>query len=96
MPAGAAELVLDITPGFLDGLRSRRAWPEVDQSLNMRESFFAREFFPDFCLRRSQSRRPKQRGEAENSCDLQGVSVKRHDRPMFLDWRLTQTPDNFH
>ena len=51
LPAGAAELVLNITPGFLDGLRSGRAWPEVDQSLNMCESLLARKFFPDFCLR---------------------------------------------
>src|SRR5882757_971166 len=48
LPAGAAELVLDITPGFLDGLRSRRAWPEVDQSLNIRESFFTRDLLPNF------------------------------------------------
>ena len=51
MPAGAAELVLDITPGFLDGLGSRRTRAEVDQLLNMRESFLTRKFFPDFCLR---------------------------------------------
>ncbi len=51
LPARAAELVLDITPGFLDSLGSRRARSEIDQSLNMRESFLTRKFFPDFCLR---------------------------------------------
>jgi hypothetical protein len=52
LPARPAELILDIMPGFFDSLGSRRAWPEIDQSPNMRESFLTRKFFPDFCLRR--------------------------------------------
>ena len=64
-PAGAAELVLDVTPGFLDGLRSSRSRPELDQLLNMRESFFTRKFFPDFCLRCRRRIRTKYR-DADN------------------------------
>jgi hypothetical protein len=52
LPARTAELVLDIIPGFFDSLGSRRARPEIDQSLNMRESFLTRDLLPDFCLRR--------------------------------------------
>ena len=51
LPARLMELVLDVMPGFFNRFGSRRAWPEVDQSLNMRESFLARDFFPDFWLR---------------------------------------------
>src|SRR5438876_3751913 len=51
-PARTEELVLDIMPGFFDRLGSRGAWPEIDQSPNMRESFLTRDLLPDFCLRR--------------------------------------------
>jgi hypothetical protein len=39
LPTGAAELVLDVMPGFFNGFRSSRAWSEIDQSLNVGESF---------------------------------------------------------
>src|SRR4029077_2777613 len=53
LPARTVELVLDIVPGFFDSLGSRRARPEIDQLLNMRESFHTRNLLPDFCLRRA-------------------------------------------
>ena len=51
LPSRTAELVLNIMPGFFDRLGSRWAWTEIDQSLNVRESFFTGKFFPDFYLR---------------------------------------------
>src|SRR5262249_19042898 len=40
LPAGAAKLLLDVMPGFFDSLGSRWARSEIDQSLNVGESFF--------------------------------------------------------
>jgi len=65
LPTGAAELVLDVMPGFFNGFRSSRAWSEIDQSLNVGERFLTRKFFPDFCLRRRRRIRTNDRSESK-------------------------------
>jgi hypothetical protein len=53
VPVRTAELLLDVLPGFFNRFRSGRARPEVDQLLNMRESFLTGKFFPNLRLRRA-------------------------------------------
>src|SRR5690349_15184807 len=73
IPAGAAELVLDVTPGFLDGLRSRRARPEVDQALDVSQGFVPGDLLPNFRCARLCNRSREQ--EKWNLC------CKRNRRP---------------
>ena len=53
MPAGMPKLLLDVIPGFFNRVRAGRVWPQIDESLNMSQSFLAREFFPDLRLHRT-------------------------------------------
>jgi hypothetical protein len=39
LPAGMTELFLDVLPGLFNCFGSRRARPEIDKFLDMRESF---------------------------------------------------------
>ena len=47
MPAGMPKLLLDVIPGFFNRVRAARVWPQIDEPLNMNQSFLAREFLPD-------------------------------------------------
>src|SRR5438128_1471450 len=53
MPAGVSKLLLDVIPGFFNRVRAPRVWPQIDESLNMSQSFLAREFLPDLRLHRT-------------------------------------------
>ena len=53
MPTGVPKLLLDVIPGFFNRVRAPRVWPQIDEPLNMSQSFLAREFLPDLRLRRA-------------------------------------------
>src|SRR5438093_10471501 len=53
LPPDQPKLILDVIPGFFDRFRSRRTRPEVNQALDMSQSFFTGKLFPNPRLRRS-------------------------------------------
>src|SRR6266481_5235767 len=53
MPAGMPKLLLDVIPSFFDRVRAGRMRTQIDEPLNMSQSFLAREFLPNLRLRRT-------------------------------------------
>ena len=47
LPPDQPKLILDVIPGFFDRFRPRRTRPEVNQALDMSQSFFTGKLFPD-------------------------------------------------
>src|SRR6476661_2063034 len=97
LPSRPAKLILNVSSGLFDSLGASRAWPEINEALNLGKSFLAREFLPNLCLCRAQRASLNKRDEKKNRHALQSVSVKDRHPPMLLDWRSPRrTPYNFH
>ena len=52
MPAGMPKLLLDVIPGLFNRVRASGVRTQIDEPLNMSQSFLAREFLPDLRLLR--------------------------------------------
>jgi hypothetical protein len=50
LPTCQSKLILDVRPGFFDGLRSRRTRAQLNETLNVDKSFLAGKFFPELAL----------------------------------------------
>src|SRR6266478_7325934 len=87
LPSRPTKLILNVISGFFDSLGASRARPEINEALNMSKGFIAREFFSNLCICRAQRAGLNKRHEKKKRRDLQGVSVKRRNRPMLLDQR---------
>src|SRR5260370_9165429 len=50
LPARMPQLLLDIISGFLDCRRTAGARPQINNPLNLSQSFLSRELLPDLCV----------------------------------------------
>ena len=53
LPTRESELILDVIPGFFDRPRPGRTRPEINEPLNMSQSFLTGKLFPNLRLRRT-------------------------------------------
>jgi hypothetical protein len=53
LPTRESELILDVIPGFFDGPRPGRTRPEINEPLDMSQSFLTGKLFPNLRLRRT-------------------------------------------
>src|SRR5437867_12298641 len=72
LPTRKPELILDVILAFFDGTRPRRARPEINEPLDMNQSFLAGKFFPNLrllCTRRlgAESREDENKDERNES-----------------------------